>query len=61
MLEKIKKKVKITTNPVKKVLLVNKQVKPEIYSLFEEVACWYNKKDLAVFFKMKKNFKFTKE
>jgi len=44
--QKNKKAVKITSVPVKKVLLINKQVKPEIYLLAEEAACWYNKKKI---------------
>jgi len=56
-LQKTKKAVKITANPVKKVLLVNKQVKPEIYLLVEEVTCWYNKKDLSTFFQDEKKKK----
>jgi DNA gyrase subunit B len=56
-LQRTKKAVKITTNPVKKVLLVNKQVKPEIYLLVEEAVCWYNKKDLATFFRDEKKRK----
>lgn len=37
--QKAKKAVKITSVPVKKVLLVNNQVKPEIYLLAEEAIC----------------------
>jgi chromosome segregation ATPase len=37
--QKSKKAVKISSVPVKKVLLINTQVKPEIYLLAEEAAC----------------------
>jgi hypothetical protein len=61
--QKAKKAVKIIPTPVKKVLLVNTEVKPEIYLLAEDAVCWYNKKDLAVFLQdeKKKRLQFYKE
>jgi len=60
--QKSKKAVKISSVPIKKVLLINTQVKPEIYLLAEEAACWYNKKDLVEFFhdEKKKKIQFYK-
>jgi hypothetical protein len=37
--QKAKKAIKITVNPLKKVLLINTQVKPEVYLLAKEAAC----------------------
>jgi hypothetical protein len=52
--QKTKKAVKITSSPVKKVLLIDTQIKPELYLLAEEAACLYNKKDLVTFFQDEK-------